>query len=300
MSIDLTGRKAVVLGGDARETETLRLLKKHGAVIEAYGCPPGAEAVLGRPQAASLEQALQGANLIILPIPLPALDGKLYAPESPQPIYLDNETLKPAASAILITGVATPAVKTAAVELGLHLHEYERDEELMMLRAPAIAEAAVCVAIQNSLVTIHQSNVLIVGFGRIGSVLGNLLAAMHAHCYTATPLPIERARAYQAGFNVHGLNELPQLIGEMAIVFSTVPTTVVTRDVLARVAPDAVVIDMAAPPGGVDHAAAKELGVKCIWARGLGRFAPRTVAASQWMGIQRILGAELRSTNAVS
>ncbi len=292
MSIDLTGRKAVVLGGDARETETLRLLKQHGAAIEGHGCPPSAEAVLGRPQAATLEQALDGAELIILPIPLPALDGSLYAPESPRPIVLDRQTLRPAAGATVITGVASPALKDAAAELGLRLHEYERDEELMMLRAPAIAEAAVCVAIQNSLVTLHQSNVLVVGFGRIGAVLGGLLAAMHARCTTATPLPLERARAYQAGFEVHGLDELPDLIGRMPITFATTPVTVVTRDVLARVAPDALVVDMAAPPGSVDHAAAKDLGVKCVWARGLGRFAPRTVAGSQWIGIQRILEAE--------
>ena len=62
MSLDLSGLKATVLGGDERETETLRLLQQQGAVVDAYGCPPSAEKVLGRPQANSVRAALDGAQ----------------------------------------------------------------------------------------------------------------------------------------------------------------------------------------------------------------------------------------------
>ena len=45
-------------------------------------------------------------------------------------------------------------------------------------------------------------------------------------------------------------------------------------------------MDLAAPPGGVDFDAAKRLGLKAIWGRGLGSRAPITVGASQWGGIR--------------
>ncbi len=46
-------------------------------------------------------------------------------------------------------------------------------------------------------------------------------------------------------------------------------------------------MDIAAPPGGVDLAAAKELGQRALWARGMGKSAPVTVGRSQWIGIER-------------
>ena len=58
------------------------------------------------------------------------------------------------------------------------------------------------------------------------------------------------------------------------------------EDVLARMARSALIVDLSAPPGGVDFDAAERLGLKAIWARGLGSRAPVTVGASQWGGIR--------------
>jgi len=46
---------------------------------------------------------------------------------------------------------------------------------------------------------------------------------------------------------------------------------------------------MTAPPGGCDLNHATRTGRKAIWARALGRRAPITVGASQWLGIARII-----------
>src|SRR5438552_3585068 len=77
----------------------------------------------------------------------------------------------------------------------------------------------------------------------------------------------------------------------LVLLYSTVPAPVVTRDALERMVPGSVVIDLAAPPGGVDLDAARDLGLRGIWARGLGRRAPVTVGASQWRGIRRRIEA---------
>jgi len=70
------------------------------------------------------------------------------------------------------------------------------------------------------------------------------------------------------------------------LLFSTVPARVVGEDVLARLPKSALVVDLAAPPGGVDFDAAKRLGLNAIWGRGLGSRAPVTVGGSQWGGIR--------------
>jgi len=96
----------------------------------------------------------------------------------------------------------------------------------------------------------------------------------------------QRAAAYVAGATPHELADLPGLAPRLDLLFSTVPTRVVGEDVLARLPKSALVVDLAAPPGGVDFDAAKRLGINAIWGRGLGSRAPVTVGASQWGGIR--------------
>ena len=79
---------------------------------------------------------------------------------------------------------------------------------------------------------------------------------------------------------------LPSLAPTLDFVFSTVPTRVVGEDMLARLPKSALIVDLAAPPGGVDFDAAERLGLTAIWGRGLGSRAPVTVGGSQWGGIR--------------
>ncbi len=80
--------------------------------------------------------------------------------------------------------------------------------------------------------------------------------------------------------------ELPHIASRLDLLFSTVPTRVVGENVLSRLTRSALVVDLAAPPGGVDFDAAKRLGLRAVWGRGLGSRAPVTVGASQWDGIR--------------
>ena len=56
--------------------------------------------------------------------------------------------------------------------------------------------------------------------------------------------------------------------------------------VIARLPRHALLVDLAAPPGGIDRDAAAQQGIKFVWARGMGMRAPITVGRSQWSGIR--------------
>jgi dipicolinate synthase subunit A len=49
------------------------------------------------------------------------------------------------------------------------------------------------------------------------------------------------------------------------------------------------VLDIAPPPDHADLELAAALGLKAVWARGLGKRAPVTVGRSQWSGIHRFI-----------
>jgi dipicolinate synthase subunit A len=286
MSLD--GIRLAVVGGDEREQQIARLAASEGAQVSAFGFPWPEGGIAGVVHAASAAAAMNGANYALFPIPGIAADGSLYAPSASAPIMPDETLLRHLADgAHLILGAADERLRVAAAAAGASIHEYEDDEELMLERGPAIVEGALQQAIANTHVTIHASSVAVVGHGTIGSLLARTLVLLGAHVTVVARNPVQRAAARAAGANAKPLDELSTVAARSAMLFSTVPAAVVGRDSLARMAPGSLVMDLAAPPGGIDLAAAQELGLVSVWARGLGRRAPVTVGASQWGGIRR-------------
>jgi len=286
------GRRLAVVGGDEREQEIARLAARDGFVVTAYGFPWPEGGIEGARLAADAAEALRGAHFALFPIPGIASDGSLFAPAAPSPVVPTVELLRELASgAHLFLGVADERLRAAAAETGVTLHEYEDDVELMLERGPAIVEGALAAAIARTRVTIHASRVAVVGFGTIGSLLARSLVLLGAHVTVAARNPVQRAAARTLGADAVPLESLVELAPRLAMLFSTVPAPVVGRAVLERLPRGSLVVDLAAPPGGVDLDAARALGLEALWARGLGRRAPVTVGASQWRGVRRRIHA---------
>jgi dipicolinate synthase subunit A len=283
-----TGLTIAVVGGDAREQEVARLAAKAGADVRVYGFPWPASGITGVIRSASAAEAMGGADYAVFPIPGMAADGSLYAPQAPAPIFPSEAllgALKPGAAIIL--GRADEGLRRAAETTKVALYEYEDDAELMLLRAPAIVEGVLAAAITNSEVTIHGEALGVVGFGKIGGLLARALGLLGASVHVFARNPVQRAAAYATGCQAHPLDELAAYAAQLAMLFSTVPAPAVGRAVLARMAPGSLVVDIAAPPGSVDLDAARALGHRALWARGMGGSAPVTVGRSQWLGISR-------------
>ncbi len=299
MRLDLRSRTIAVVGGDEREQEIARLALTTGARVRAYGFPWPETGIHGVTRCESAGAALDGADYALFPIPGIAADGTLFAPSSPEPIRPDAELLgrmRPGGAIIL--GLADEGLRRAAEAHRISLHEYESDTELLLLRGPAIVEGALRVAIENTRVTVHGSRVGVVGHGNVGRLLARTLVLLGAEVHVFARNPVQRADALTAGCRPHPLQSLPDVAPMLAMLFSTVPTLVADRGVLELLPRGALVMDLAAPPGGVDLDAARDLGHRAVWARGMGRRAPVTVGASQWSGIaRRIADIEERWTH---
>jgi dipicolinate synthase subunit A len=230
---------------------------------------------------------LKGARFALFPIPGIAASGALFAPAAVAPIVPDRAMLAGMAPrAHIILGWADTNLKANAGTLSIELHEYEWDRSLMLQRTPAIIEGLLKIVIENTAITIHNAKACVVGQGTIGAVLARYLVALGAHTHVAARNAEQRAAAYVAGATPHLMGDLAALAPSLDLVFSTVPSRVVGEDVLSRLPKTALIVDLAAPPGGVDFEAARRLGLNAIWGRGLGSRAPVTVGASQWGGIR--------------
>jgi len=284
-----------IVGGDRREQEIARCAEATGAEVRACGFPWPPQGIAGVRRSASIAEALDGARIALFPIPGIAPDGALFAPQSAERLIPDRDSLsrmrKPAH---IILGWGDPKLKAHCESLGITLHEYEWDEDLMLLRGPAIVEGLLKVLIENTDITVHKARVCLVGQGTIGSLVTRTLIGLGAHVHVAARNPVQRAGAYAMGAEPHELGELADVLPATDIVVASVPARVLGRELLERLPKHALLVDLAAPPGGIDRDAAQELGLKFVWARGMGARAPITVGRSQWGGVRRRIEAILK------
>ncbi|MGH3297905.1 MAG: dipicolinate synthase subunit DpsA [Trebonia sp.] len=293
--VALDGLTIAVVGGDAREQEIARQAVAAGATVRCYGFPWPRDGIAGATLAQSAASAMDGADCALFPIPGIAADGSLFAPAAPSPIVPDAALLRRLApGAVIILGQADGRLRAAAASASVALSEYEDDTELMLLRGPAIVEGVLALAIGNTPVTIHASAVGVIGFGTIGSLLSRSLVALGARVHVFARNPVQRAAAHAAGCAAHPLESLASAAPGLSMLFSTVPAPVAGPAVLRELPPGSLVVDIAAPPGGVDLAAAEALGHRALWARGMGQRAPVTVGRSQWDGIAARLAEHIR------
>jgi dipicolinate synthase subunit A len=288
MTVQWSQRVVAVVGGDRREQEIARQAAAAGAIVRAHGFPWPEEGIEGVTHSPTPAAALEGAHYGLLPIPGIADDGTLFAPSAPRPIIIESEVLDTMApGAHLILGQADRRLRSAAQSSGVNLTEYEDDRELMLRRGPAIVEGAVGKIIELTDVTIHNSTVGVVGQGTIGSLLTRTLVLLGANVLVAARNPAQRASAETIGAAAIDLSQLFIHAHRLDMLLSTVPVQVVGEQVLHLLPAGCLVMDLAAPPGGVDLGRAAALGLKTCWARGLGNRAPVTVGASQWEGIRK-------------
>lgn len=282
-----------IVGGDEREQEIARLAVAAGAKVRVFAFPMGEEGIRGATRCDSIEAALDRARVVLFPIPGIAADHSLFATEkivpSAQLLGLMAE------DGHVILGKADENLRSAASANAVVLHEYEHDQKLMLLRAPAIVEGALQIMIDLTRVTVHDADICVVGQGNIGTVLTRTLVALGARVTVAARNPVQRAAAYTAGATTISTEALADRAPEFDMLLSTVPAPIVTPSVIDRLPEHALVMDLSAPPGSCDLDYAKRSGRAAVWARALGRRAPITVGRSQWLGVSKIINEILKA-----
>ena len=122
---------------------------------------------------------------------------------------------------------------------------------------------------------------MVVGWGRVGRALAELLVAMGARVTVASRSEAHRHRAIERGAEAVALEDMPDVLPGMKLIFSTPPAPVLDAARLERVDRDAMIVDLASPPYGVDLSAAWRLSLRAWREPGLpGRYCPESAAAA--------------------
>lgn len=141
--------------------------------------------------------------------------------------------------------------------------DYAKYESYALQNAFLTAEGAITLLEENTPYSLLNSKILIIGYGRIGKALHKLLKAYEADVTVCSRSKESAALAKLNGAKHITFNELTAP-NYADIIINTVPHIVLTMPEISVMKKDAIILELASFPGGVDNLAAKSRGITVI------------------------------------
>ncbi|UHA73885.1 dipicolinate synthase subunit DpsA [Paenibacillus sp. 481] len=287
----LTGVQVVFLGGDARQLEIIQKLSELDSTVTLVGFDQLQNPFHGVQRQSLTPELLQQADALVLPAVGTDDKGRIHAIFTSDELMLTEEHMAALSShCVLFTGMAKPYLSKLCDKHRITLVElFDRDDVAIYNSIPT-AEGAVMMAIQHTDITLHGSECLVLGMGRTGFTLARTLFGLGANVRIGVRRNEHFARATEMGFKPFYVTDLAQYVTNIDLLFNTIPTMIVTAQVIAQMPNRAVLIDLASFPGGIDFRFAEKRGIKAMLAPGLpGIVAPKTAGRILAQSISQLL-----------
>lgn len=260
--------KFSVIGGDMRIVRLAAMLEDEGHEVRCFALDE-APADLIKSCAISACACSQGADCVILPLPVLDMKGSLNAPLSAFRHDAEEILRCLPKTAVICGGMPGDKLARLMKELGLDFVDYYTREELVALNALATVEGTLSVLLENSPITIWDSRILVIGYGRIGKMMASSLRALGAHVSVSARKEGDKAYIRASGCEALDTRTLGAELRRFDTIINTVPARVLGCEQLKMMKKDVLCIDLASRPGGFDFEAAKKLDINVIWALGL-------------------------------
>ena len=280
----------LVIGGDKRISFLAKKLLSDGNNVRTF-----ANEVDGIKEIDQKENIKDyNYNIVISSMPLTKDNENVYAPLSNKKVTLE-ELKSFSKGKILIAGKITKDFEkmnkanenniileesnNSKNENSIKCYDILKDEVTTILNTIPTAEGAIQIAMEETAYTLSNKKVLILGFGRVGKTLANMLSKFGAQVYCEARKETDLAWIKAYGYNPVPLENLKNNLCKMNIIFNTIPTQILDKSTLILLNKETLIIDLASTPGGVDYEVARKLGIKAMLAQALpGKVAPATCA----------------------
>lgn len=268
--------KISIIGGDLRIVKLAEMLIEEGVEVFTYGLENSE--LVDENKSNMLQEAIEKSDIVLGPIPFSSNGKTINTPFSNNKTLL-SDFMDRLSGKTLIAGSIRQEIYEIASEKNVKVIDILKREELAVLNAVSTAEGTIKIAIEETPRNLHGSNILVLGFGRIGKILSNMLKGLGANvaCEARRNSDLAWIKAY--GYEPIPISNLKDNLNRFDIIINTIPYIILDKENLDNVKKDALIIDLASNPGGVDRNAIKERKIKFVWALSLpGKVAPITSA----------------------
>ena len=265
--------KYTVIGGDLRLSNLAKTLANDNNEVFVYGMEKAKDIEKNQRiiKCKSINEAIEKTNTIITSIPFLKDENEVYATFSDDIIQLDDLIENKYKNKTLIAGSIPKNAKEKLETSYEKVIDIMNEEELVVLNTIATAEGAVDVAIQNTDITIHGSQILILGFGRVAKEVANKFHGLSAKVTCAARKKSDLAWAKALGYEAKDIYSLREDLRQYDIIINTIPQMIIDKEEMQYMKKNVLLIDLASSPGGINTNDAQKLKLKFVWALALPR-----------------------------
>ena len=282
-----------ILGGDYRNIELVKLLAKEKNIVYTYGL----EKEIQKLESDNIIicndiKELQDTDIVITAIPLSKDSININMPLgiNGKKIKID-EALKIMGKKLVFTGSISSEILRKFKLYNIEILDIMKNEEFAVLNAIPTAEETIKIIIANTKKVLHNTNCLIMGYGRIGKVLAKKLNGLSVNVDCLVSNNIEKTWSIVEGYNYikfENIKNKSDLLKKYDIIVNTIPKIILTEQ-LKKIRKDTLIIDLASKPYGIGRNIVKQENLNFIEALGLpGKSAPITVAENMYEVIKNI------------
>ena len=208
-------------------------------------------------------KALRASSTAILPLPASIVESTVS--------FVDVIEEMKQKEGTVIAGKFSPYMLDLMEEENVHYADLLNDESFNIKNAYITAEGAVHLAMNTLDAMLRDTRCIILGFGRIGMALGQLLLSMGCR-----PTVYARRKEVRVLAREMGLYTMEKIdLNGSDIIFNTVPQRIISNDDLLELSGKRILIELASAPGGFDPDIAIGCSHNVINGRGLpGKYAP--------------------------
>jgi len=220
-----------ILGGDLRIIKLTELFGKEEKNTYVYGLDKNKFLNKDIIECESIDEVCKNCEYIISGIPFSKNKEDIETPFSDKTIKV-KDALEELKDKTLIAGAIGESVKEIATQNNVKIIDLMKNESFTVLNVIPTVEGAIQVVMENTEFTIHNSNCLVLGFGRIGKLLCSRLKALGANvsCMARKDKDLACIQAY--GYKDININELSKNLNSVDIIFNTIPAIVLKDEEL--------------------------------------------------------------------
>lgn len=282
--------RLLIAGGDDRLVELARMYKQKEFHISTYGMDK--ISIEGIKNFETMEEAFDNSDMVICPVPFSKDATKLNTKYSDKDIYIEEFFSKFKSGKTLLLGAINNYSKELAKKYGIEYIDYYNDEGYKIMNTIPTAEGALSIIISETSVTLFRSKVLVLGYGRIGKLLSEYLKELGAEIFVEARKDSDLTWIETKGMKAVPLWKLDKYIGNMDVIVNTIPALVLNSSMLSNVKTDALLLDLASNPGGIDYKYAEKNNIKVVHALGIpGKVACKSAAKYIYDTIERLISA---------
>ncbi|WP_058307764.1 dipicolinic acid synthetase subunit A [Gracilibacillus massiliensis] len=272
-------KNIAIIGGDARYLPLIHALNKMSDFrIQILGFEQVEQSYTGVMQ--STIDNLETSELDAVILPITGIDNQGYVETmfSNQPIQLTKKWFQSLPKRCLVfTGISNDTLNEFVSSSNVSLVKLMERNDVAIYNSIPTAEGAIMLAIQHTDITIHHAHVFVFGYGRVGETTAHSFAGLGANISVVSDSESDLARIYERGWKGYSLDQIEHAIDKCQILINTIPARVVDKSLLEKMNSQAIIIDLASKPGGINFDFAEKRGIQAIHALGLpGMVAPKT------------------------